>query len=176
LTSINWARGLLVIVTVMPVSLAMSPAHAAFEVTRIPVDHLPDGTPGLGGGIRVTRDVYLGRERDPDLVPLYLYEGKWLFANGTSAGIHLLDNDKFFFNLIGRYRFNKLIPEDYEDIPDDLSTRRQTIDGGDHRFLYHRQHSNESRRTPIEVHRRTTAFGKVVDVVAGGKHAITSEK
>lgn len=129
LTSVNRGRVPLVVL-VLFTSLAGSPAYAAFEVTRIPVDHLPDGTPGLGGGIRVTRDVYLGRERDPDLVPLYLYEGKWLFANGTSAGIHLLNNDEFFFNLIGRYRFNKLIPEDYDEIPDDLSTRRQTVDGG----------------------------------------------
>jgi len=112
------------------VCLGMPPANASFEATRIPTNHLPDGTPGLGGGLRISRDVYIGQKREPDLVPLYLYAGKWLFSNGTAAGIHVLNKENFFFNLGVRYRFNKLDPEDYDEIANGISTRKQTLEAG----------------------------------------------
>lgn len=110
--------------------ISWNPAVAGYEVTRIPVEGLPDGTPGLGAGIRASQDFYVGQDREPDLVPLYLYEGRWVFAEGTAAGIHLLDDDIFSLDLLVRYRFNALDPDDYGEIADGLSTRRQTLDGG----------------------------------------------
>jgi outer membrane protein len=103
---------------------------AGYEVTRIPMDNLPNGTPGLGAGIRGSQDRYVGQERGPDLVPLYLYQGRWFFAEGTSAGLHLLDDDIFDLDIILRYRFDTLDPEDYGELANGLSTRRQTLDGG----------------------------------------------
>ncbi len=111
-------------------AISWNPALAGYEVTRIPMDHLPDGTPGLGAGIRGSLDMYVGQERDSDFVPLYLYEGRWIFAEGTSAGVHLLDDDIFSLDLLVRYRFNTLDPADYGEIADGLSKRHQTLDGG----------------------------------------------
>jgi outer membrane protein len=123
-------RSLVRLILVIAICVVASAAHASFEATRIPTQHLPEGTPGLGGGMRLPRDVYVGQEGDPDLVPLYLYDGKWLYSNGTAAGLHFYDNDRFFFNLGVRYRFNKLDPDDYEEIPNGIANRRQTVEGG----------------------------------------------
>ena len=108
------------------------PAEAAFETVRIPTTQLPAGTPGLGGALRLPRDAYLGQDGDPDLVPLYLYQGRWLYANGTAAGVHLLPTrDRGWFLDLGvRYRFNRLDPDEYDAIPAGIETRRQTLEGG----------------------------------------------
>jgi len=130
---INSTRSLFLqafVASLLLLTIPWSPAIAGYEVTRIPVEGLPDGTPGLGAGIRGSQDMYVGQDRDPDLVPLYLYEGRWLFAEGTGGGIHLLDDDIFSLDLLVRYRFNALDPSDYGEIADGLSTRRQTLDGG----------------------------------------------
>jgi outer membrane protein len=105
-------------------------ARAGYEVTRIPIDTMPKGTPGLGAGIRGSMDMYVGQDRPADLVPLYLYEGRWLFAEGTAGGVHLLDDEIFNLDLIVRYRFNHLDPDDYDGLADGLRTRRQSLDGG----------------------------------------------
>lgn len=49
-------------------------------------------------------------ERSVDLIPLYLYEGEYLFARDTAGGLHVLHNDVFEFNLYTRYRFQRLDP------------------------------------------------------------------
>ena len=91
------------------------PAHAQYEVAEIPFFNTPEGTAALGGGLRLGSDLYLAfddssDQRQFDLVPLYLYNGKFLFFRGTAGGIHLFRNDNFQLNLLGRYRFTKLDP------------------------------------------------------------------
>ena len=107
----------------------ITPAGAGYEVTRIPTDNLPSGTPGLGAGMLLTRDVYAGQERTPDIVPLYVYEGKWLFAHGTSAGVHAFKNDWLELDLLVRWRFQEFDPQ-YEAGFEGLNKRQQTLDGG----------------------------------------------
>ncbi|MDJ0939144.1 MAG: MipA/OmpV family protein [Woeseiaceae bacterium] len=110
------------------------PAHAQYEVAEIPFFNTPSGTAALGGGIRLGTDPYLAFDdtsdsRQFDLVPLYLYNGKYLFFRGTAGGVHLFKNDNFQFNLLGRYRFQELDP-DRNAFYAGLEERRQTVDAG----------------------------------------------
>lgn len=111
--------------TVLPV--------AAQEVAEIPFWHQPPGSAGLGGGLRFGQSPYLASDNDEqrefDLVPLYLYEGKYLFARGVTGGIHMFRNDDFELNAFARYRFQKLDP-DRNEFYDGLEERRQTVDAG----------------------------------------------
>jgi outer membrane scaffolding protein for murein synthesis (MipA/OmpV family) len=106
---------------------------SAQEVAEIPFFHAPPGTAALGGGIRFGQSPYLATDNEDqrllDLIPLYLYNGKWLFARGTSGGIHLFNNDTFEFNLYTRYRFQKLDP-DSNVFYQGLEERKQSLDAG----------------------------------------------
>ena len=105
----------------------------AQEVAEIPFWHTPDGTAALGGGLRFGQSPYLASdnedERKLDLVPLYLYNGKYLFARGTSGGLHIFRNDGLEFNLYMRYRFQSLDP-DSNAFYAGLEERKQTVDAG----------------------------------------------
>ena len=103
------------------------------EVAEIPFFDAPEGTAGLGGGIRFGQSPYLATDnedqRQLDLIPLYLYEGKYLFFRGTAGGVHFVKNDTFEFNIYAKYRFQKLDPESnvfYQG----LEKRKQTLDAG----------------------------------------------
>jgi outer membrane protein len=120
---------LLVALAWLLVGQSIRPAWAGYEVARIPTDNLPPGSPGLGIGMRMTRDVYIGQERTPDIVPLYIYEGNWLFAHGTSAGLHVFKNETFTLDLLARYRFEAFDPDQVPGL-EALQQRRQTVDGG----------------------------------------------
>ena len=102
---------------------------SAQQLSQIPIIDAPLFTPGLGGGLVIRESIYRGDQTYTTLVPLYLYEGKYLFAHGTSIGAHLFRNDTFSFNILGRYRFNQLDPKD-DSFLDGLRTRRQTVEGG----------------------------------------------
>jgi len=99
------------------VACFLASAVAAQEVAEIPFFHAPEGSTALGGGIRFGQSPYLATDSEDqrlaDLIPLYLYEGKWLFAHGTAGGVHLFKNDAFQFNLYTRYRFQKLDPDSH---------------------------------------------------------------
>lgn len=101
----------------------------AQPLAQIPIIDAPLYTPGLGGGLVIADNVYRGDQTYQTLVPLYLYEGKYLFAHGTSIGAHLFRDDTFSLDILGRYRFNKLDPKD-DPYFDGLRTRRQTVEGG----------------------------------------------
>ena len=105
----------------------------AQEVTEIPFFNAPPGTAALGGGIRLGQSPYRAADSDDerrvDLVPLYLYEGKWLFARGTAAGAHLFKNDNWELNALLRWRFQKLDPDSNEYYAG-LEERKQTLDAG----------------------------------------------
>ncbi len=111
--------------------------HAAGEVTEIQLDNVPKGTVALGFGRRFGDTPYKGvsnvssqdNENSSDLVPLYYYEGEYLFAHGTSFGVHLLDSDHFKIDLVSRYRFDRI--EDSDDpFFEGVNERRQSLDSG----------------------------------------------
>jgi outer membrane protein len=113
---------------------ALSPTQAAQEVSRIPIIDAPDGTAGLGGGFRMGRDPYISgpdaeSEVPLDLIPLYLYEGKWLFAHGTSGGVHFFKNENFSISGVVQYRFQHLNPSN-DPIFEGLEKREQSVDAG----------------------------------------------
>ena len=121
----------LLTITVLPI--AFSTAMAGQEVARIAVTNVPAGTTALGGGFRLGNNPYISSgESDEvplDLVPLYLYEGKFLFAHGTSLGVHLINNDRFSLSALARWRFQQLDPST-DPIFDGLDRRHQTLDAG----------------------------------------------
>ncbi len=123
---------LLAALALLPIS-SIQVANAQYEVAEIPFFYTPKGTTALGGGLRLGSDLYRGDDtgefRQFDLVPLYLYNGKYAFFRGTSGGIHLVGTETVEVNLLGRYRFNQLDP-DRNVYYEGLQKRRQTLDGG----------------------------------------------
>jgi outer membrane protein len=105
----------------------------AQEVTDIPFWDQPAGSAGLGGGLRFGQSPYLAvdneGQRELDLIPLYLYEGKYVFARGAVGGVHFVNSDEFELNAFIRYRFQKLDP-DRNAFYEGLDERRQTVDAG----------------------------------------------
>ena len=106
---------------------------SAQDVAEIPLFNAPQGTTALGGGIRFGQNMYLASdnedERKLDLIPLYLFEGRYLFFRGTMGGVHIINNDSLELSLIGRYRFQSLKPESnvfYQGI----NERKQSFDAG----------------------------------------------
>jgi outer membrane scaffolding protein for murein synthesis (MipA/OmpV family) len=112
---------------------ATHPVKAQYEVAEIPFYYTPEGTAALGGGMRLAGDLYFGADtgeiRQFDLVPLYLYNGKYAFFRGTSGGVHLIGRDRFELNLLGRFRFTKLDP-DRNEYYEGIEERKQTLEGG----------------------------------------------
>jgi len=109
--------------------LLASTIAAANELFQIPIIDAPPSTPALGGGVRATTSPYAEDSADIDLVPLYLYEGDYLFAHGTEFGAHLFRNQTFFVDALASYNFMSLDPGQ-SNFFDGLDERRQTLDGG----------------------------------------------
>ena len=67
---------------VLLVAVLFASMATAQEVAEIPFVNAPPGTAALGGGIRFGQSPYRASdnedERQLDLIPLYLYEGKYL--------------------------------------------------------------------------------------------------
>jgi outer membrane scaffolding protein for murein synthesis (MipA/OmpV family) len=118
---------------VLLIAIAAQPAYAQYEVAEIPFFNTPKGTAALGGGLRLGQDVYIATDNEDqrqfDLVPLYLYNGKYAFFRGTAGGIHLISRENIEFNVMGRFRFTKLDP-DRNAFFEGMETRKQTVDGG----------------------------------------------
>ena len=125
-------------VLLLTVFLSLS-THATNPVTEILAEDIPAGTLGLGIGVRWGDSPYKGigdvgsidneNASDYDLMPFYFYEGKYLFAHGSTAGIHLFDNDRFSLDALIAYRFDRLEPE-RDEFFDGVEEREQTLDGG----------------------------------------------
>ncbi len=113
--------------------VAVNTPVSAQEVAEIPFYTSTPGSTALGGGLRLGQSPYLASdsedERQMDLIPLYLYEGKHLFARGTAGGVHMWRNDSFQLNLLARYRFQRLDP-DSNAFYAGLDERKQTVDAG----------------------------------------------
>ena len=120
-----WGKSALFLI----LALLVGSTASGVEVARIPFIDAPPGTPGLGPGFRIGQSPYIGSERDTDLIPLYLYEGKVLFSHGTSFGLHLYRNDKLTFDLVSSYRFQQLNP-DSNIYFEGMEKRKQTLDAG----------------------------------------------
>lgn len=118
---------------VVLIGLNAAPAFAQYEVAEIPFFDAPKGSAALGAGLRLGRDLYLDADNDDirrfDLVPMYLYNGKYVFFRGTAGGIHLFSNDTAELNILGRYHFNQLDPGRHVYYAG-MDKRRQTLDGG----------------------------------------------
>jgi len=112
-------------------------AYGNGDVTRTAIKDASPGTAGLGFGLRYGQSPYKGvdgvssikNDNQYDLVPLYLYEGKYLFMHGTSAGVHVYRDDVFNVDLLARYRFDRL-EADASDFLEGMEDRDQTVDGG----------------------------------------------
>ncbi len=114
-------------------ALLISSVANSQEVSEIPFFNAPEGSAALGAGIRFGQSPYLASdnedERQLDLIPLYLYEGKYLFFRGTGGGVHFVNTDKWEVNLYARYRFQHLDP-DSNVFYQGLEERKQTLDAG----------------------------------------------
>jgi len=113
--------------------LCAASTASAQEVAEIPFINAPPGSAALGGGLRFGQSPYFATDnedqRQLDLIPLYLYEGKYLFARGTSGGVHVLRKNGFEVNLYTRYRFQKLDPDSHS-FYEGLDERKQSLDAG----------------------------------------------
>ena len=108
---------------------APSVCFAAPEVARIPIIDAPPETPGLGGAMRTGSARYVGADEDSDLVPLYLYQGRRVFAHGTSFGVHAVKREKFQLDLQAVYRFDLLDPSSSPAL-EGMAKREQSVDAG----------------------------------------------
>lgn len=86
--------------------------------------------PGLGAGLRFPSSIYRDRHADTDLVPLYLYEGEYLYAHGTRYGAHLFRNENFELNLEAKYDFAELELDTNDPFYATVEERDQTWEGG----------------------------------------------
>ncbi len=87
---------------------------------------------GVAIGLRTAEIPYVAVEdRVHDLIPLFFYEGEYLFLDGLSAGIRFSLTEKVDVALLGRYRFFD-IPADYQN-----QVRGQAVDmGGQLRYWF----------------------------------------
>jgi outer membrane protein len=113
--------------------LLLSSVARSQEVIKTPSFNAPTGTAALGAGARMERSLYFENQNDDlrtsDMIPLFMYEGKYLFVHGPAGGVHFFKNDAFEFNLYAQYRFQKLDP-DRNEYYEGLTDRDQTVDAG----------------------------------------------
>ena len=86
-------------------TLLMAVTTSAQDVARFPIIDAPPKTPGIGPAFRYGSDNYIGETARADLIPLYLYEGKYIYAHGTSLGVHAFRNDILTLDVFARLRF-----------------------------------------------------------------------
>lgn len=118
---------------VLAVSLMTAGKATAQEVAEIPFFGAPSGSAALGGGLRFGQSPYRATDnkdqRKLDLIPLYLYQGNYVFARGTAGGVHIVRNDAFEVNLYTRYRFQELDPDSHQFYAG-IKERKQSLDAG----------------------------------------------
>ncbi|AQA17635.1 hypothetical protein BST95_04675 [Halioglobus japonicus] len=118
-------------------AVACMPVHAINPVTEIATGDISAGTLGLGFGWRFGDSPYRyiddisskETEENSDILPFYYYEGKYLFAHGSTAGVHLFDDGTFSADALIAYRFDRLEPE-RNDYYEGVEEREQSLDGG----------------------------------------------
>jgi len=113
-----------------------SESYSDNQVSQIPFSESAPGAVGLGAGLRFGVSPYKFvdsissdmNENNADLVPLYLYEGQYIFSQGTRAGVHLWKENIEFDALI-QYRFDRL-ETDADEFYEGVNNRQQTLEGG----------------------------------------------
>ena len=113
--------------------LTASPVLAGQEVTEIPISDWPTGAAALGAATIGAQNLYYTTDDSDDwktdLIPLVLYNVKYIFFRGTAAGIHVLNRDAVELNLLARARLHRLDPGQ-SDFFEGLEAREQSLDGG----------------------------------------------
>ena len=113
--------------------MATGSAFAGQEVTEIPISDWPTGAAALGAASIGAQNPYYtsddGDEWKSDLIPLVLYNGRYVFFRGTAAGIHLVKRDAVELNLLSRARLLRLDPGESEVLKG-LEPRGHSLDGG----------------------------------------------
>jgi len=126
------------ILTLLATTTVAPAARSDWLLTQTPFHNQEPGSVGIGYAPRFGQSPYIGLDNigsaysdyNYDLVPLYLYEGDYLFAHGTEWGVHLFKPRKTFnVDVIARYRFDRLQVESSPDF-DGMEDRKQTVDGG----------------------------------------------
>ena len=110
---------------------------ADLRTTNLSTTYVPPGAVSLGAELRSGKSPYIGvdntssqlNDNRVDLIPLYLYEDKWLFARGTSAGVHLFSNGALTVDTLIKYRFDRL-EADSNAYFAGMEDRKQSVDGG----------------------------------------------
>lgn len=103
-------------------------ANATREVSQIH-QSIGDGNWSLGAGFRFSTFPYKGDDVDVDFLPLLTYNGKRYFIDGTRAGYHLINTDKWLISTYAAYRFGGFNEEDSDYL---IGMERE--DGVDGRF------------------------------------------
>lgn len=88
------------------------------------------GGAGLGAALRLERSPYIGVGARNDLVPLYLYEGKYLYLHAYRIGLHLDSSPRHRFDVFLAHRFEGF---PYDRIPASLAgmaARESRLDVG----------------------------------------------
>jgi outer membrane protein len=106
-------------------------------VTRTPIVDAPPESVGLGFGLRFGASPYrdvdntssITSDNNFDLLPLYLYEGEYLYFHGSSWGLHAYNNGFFDLDILARARFDRLEAGSSPYL-EGMEDREQSIDAG----------------------------------------------
>ena len=101
----------------------------AQEIYRTGIADYPDGTPGLGGAAYIGTNNYLGEETDFDQMPLLLYQGKRVFADGNSLGFKFVSSDLFYFGVLARARIQSVDTSEIHELRR-ITDRKSTVEAG----------------------------------------------
>ncbi len=93
------------------------------------------GGAGMGFATRVENSPYRGGGTRNDLVPLYLYEGKYAYLHGYRAGLKLYDSDANRFDVYISHRFEGF---PYDKIPLSIAGMAERSPGADFGASYQR--------------------------------------
>lgn len=89
----------------------------------------------MGLGFRVENSPYRGGGTRNDLVPLYLYEGKYVYLHAYRAGVKLYDGDANRFDVFIAHRFEGF---PYDKMPPGLAGMAERSPGADFGVSYQR--------------------------------------
>lgn len=93
------------------------------------------GGAGLGFAARMERSPYRDGGTRNDLIPLYLYEGKYVYLHAYRVGLKLYDRDDSRFDVFIAHRFEGF---PYDRIPSSLTGMAERAPGADFGMSYQR--------------------------------------
>ena len=93
------------------------------------------GGAGMGFAAQMERSPYLGGGTRYDVIPLYLYEGKYVYLHAYRAGLKLYDGDDSRFDVFLAHRFEGF---PYDRIPSSLAGMTERGPGVDADVSYQR--------------------------------------